>query len=146
MVFPLIPNHSTYFFGYSLSAPSTFSPRESFCHSTHLWEWHDKVMQLSLLWSFYDFFHGNVFGVVPILDIVCYATGKQHWFLGDNSNVGTKKLDIYLFAVMPIYHLPTEGTTRALSFRIPAARKVYIVELILCRTFALLKRQQSQDS
>lgn len=103
-------------------------------------------MQLSLLCSLYDFFHGNVFGVVPILDIVRYATVKQHRLLGNNSNLRAEKLDIYLFAVMPVYYLTTEVTARALTFRIPAVRTVYILELVLRRTSALFKRQQSQDS
>lgn len=96
-------------------------------------------MQLRLLCRFYDFFHGDFFGVVPILDIVHDATGKQHWFLGNDPNVRAEKLNIDFFAVMPIYHLSIEGTSRALSFRIPAVRNVDMLEVVLYKTFALLE-------
>lgn len=82
----------------------------------YLRERHDKVMQLSLLRGSYDSFHGDVSGVVPILDVLQDATVEQHWLLGHHSNVGTEELDVHFFAVMTVYHLQKEMTTKVRKF------------------------------
>lgn len=73
-------------------------------------------MQLSLLRGSYDSFHGDVSGVVPILDVLQDAAVEQHRLLGHNSNVGTEELDVHFFAVMTVYHLPKEMTTKDRKF------------------------------
>lgn len=114
-------------------------------HSAYLWERHDKVMQLSLLCSSYGSLHGDLFGVVPVLDVVHYATVKQHWLLGDNPNVGTEELNVDFFAVMTIYHLPIEMTTRTQCFSTPAVMAIRAVELGVLQCIIMFKSGHPQE-